>query len=89
MAVVVLWGAHAHQFLAEALQQQMQQGPVAILFVALTVKLYEGDILALGCSVVSLVFFSYYCPCVLAIWDRIGLFCHLTRQTALARKQSM
>ena len=58
-AIVVLWGTNAHQFLAEALQQQMQQGPVAILFVALTVKLYEGDILVLGCSFVSLVLFSY------------------------------
>ncbi|KAM0845270.1 hypothetical protein ACQ4PT_056492 [Festuca glaucescens] len=43
-AVVVLWGAHAHQFPAKALQQQLQQGPVAILFVALTVKLYEGKL---------------------------------------------
>jgi hypothetical protein len=42
--VVALWGPHAHQFPAEALQQQLQQGPVVILFVALTVKLYEGDI---------------------------------------------
>uniref|UniRef100_A0A453EFX9 Uncharacterized protein n=1 Tax=Aegilops tauschii subsp. strangulata TaxID=200361 RepID=A0A453EFX9_AEGTS len=41
-AVVALWEAHANQFPAETLQQQMQQGPVVILFVAVTVKLREG-----------------------------------------------
>ncbi|XP_020187313.1 uncharacterized protein [Aegilops tauschii subsp. strangulata] len=50
-AVVALWEAHANQFPAETLQQQMQQGPVVILFVAVTVKLREGQLCLQGSKV--------------------------------------
>ncbi|KAF7021824.1 hypothetical protein CFC21_034713 [Triticum aestivum] len=50
-AVVALWEAHANQFPAETLQQQMQQRPVVILFVAVTVKLCEGQLCLQGSKV--------------------------------------
>ncbi|KAF7028794.1 hypothetical protein CFC21_040657 [Triticum aestivum] len=50
-AAVALWEAQANQFPAEILQQQMQQGPVVILFVAVTVKLREGQLCLQGSKV--------------------------------------
>lgn len=41
-AAVALWGHHANQFDAEGIQAASINGPVAVLFIGLTVGLYDG-----------------------------------------------